>query len=208
MGPPGSDGEDGRDGMPGLSGPQGPQGSVGFPGMDGLDGSDGLLFVAPAPPGALVLFDHFADVGNVGTGETDLYSDTIPAGRLSVNGETILAEYSGIFAGAVTATEQLRVYFGGTLIFDSGALAITAATTPAFTVYVSLIRVSGTVVRAAVSAESGSSLLVGTAQYTEVTGLTLTNTQILKITGTAAGAGAANNEIVAKFGWVEYTPAA
>ena len=41
----------------------------------------------------------------------------------------------------------------------------------------------------------------------ELTGLTLSNTAVLKVTGQAAGVGAATNDIVAKLGWVQFVPA-
>lgn len=44
--------------------------------------------------------------------------------------------------------------------------------------------------------------------YTKVTGLTLSNTNILKITGEAAGVGAATDDIVAKLSTISWIPAA
>jgi hypothetical protein len=44
--------------------------------------------------------------------------------------------------------------------------------------------------------------------YTRITGLTLSNTNILKITGEAAGVGAATDDIVAKLSSVSWFPAA
>ncbi len=41
----------------------------------------------------------------------------------------------------------------------------------------------------------------------ELTGLTLSGSNILKITGQAAGTGAATNDIVAKMGFVEFKAA-
>lgn len=155
-----------------------------------------------------VLFDHFADAGNVAaTGETDLYSDTLAAGQLSANGAKVLSEYSGLFVLSATATRQVRVYFGGSLVFDSGTLSITGANA-FWDVCVSAIRESATVVRCSVTMSTSSAALVSYTQYQRVTGLTLSNTQVLKITGQAAGVGSADNDIVAKLGYVEYKPAA
>lgn len=146
------------------------------------------------------LFDHFADAGNTTTVETDLYSDSIPAGTLNTDGHKLVANYAGIFA-ANTTTKRVRGYFGGTLVFDSGALAMTAAVT-GWTVEVRVVRVSATVVR--IVAEFNGVALI-TPPYTEITGLTLTNAQIMKITGTA-GIGGANNDIVAKMSTVDFKP--
>lgn len=151
------------------------------------------------------IFDHYADAGNTTTSETDLYSDTLAAGLLAANGDKVVAQYSLSLVNS-TSTKQVKVYFGGTAIFDSGALTISAAAT--MNVEVTIIRVSSTVVRCKVTAATTGASTGAYAAYTEVTSLTLTNTQILKITGTAAGVGAATNDIVAKIGTVQWRSAA
>lgn len=153
------------------------------------------------------LFDHFASVGNIGLGEDELYSDTIAAGQLANNGEKLMAEYGGTFVtSGGTATRELKIYFEGTSIFATGALLITGAT--AWTVYVTVIRVSSSVVRTMVSLTTQGASLAAYTSYTEVTGLTLANTQVLKITGEAAGVGAATDDIIAKMASVEWLAAA
>jgi hypothetical protein len=152
------------------------------------------------------IFDHFVNAGNVTTGETDLYSDTLAASTLSVNGDKIEAQYAGVFVSSGTATRQVRVYFGGTLVFDTGTLTLSLSA--AWDCFVKCIRVSASVVRVAVSLTTEGAALAAYTAYTEVTGLTLTNTQVLKITGQAAGIGAATNDIVAKLGDVKFFPAA
>lgn len=152
------------------------------------------------------MFDHYVSAGNVSTTETDLFSDTIAANKLSVSGAKIQAEYGGVFVSSGTATRQIKMYFGGTAFFDSGALTLSLSA--AWTAYVSIICVSPTVVRAIVSMTTEGAALAAYTSFTEVTGLTLTNPNILKITGTAAGVGAATNDIVAKMGSVYYYPAA
>lgn len=151
------------------------------------------------------LFDHNTDAGNGTTVETDLYTNTLVAAALTTNGDKVTAVYSGIFVNS-TSTKQLKVYFGGTAIFDSGALSTAAA--GHWEVYVAVIRVSSSVVRCSVSMSASGVGTLAAANYTEVTGLTLANTQVLKITGTAAAVGAATNDIVAKLGIVEFLPAA
>lgn len=152
------------------------------------------------------IFDHYVSVGNVSTSETDLFSDTIPANKLGTSGTKIQAEYGGVFVSSGTATRQIKMYFGGTSFFDSGALTLSLSA--AWTAYVSIICVSPTVVRAIVSMTTEGAALAAYTSFAEVTGLTLTNPNILKITGTAAGVGAATNDIVAKMGSVYYYPAA
>lgn len=150
------------------------------------------------------LFDHFTDAGNVTTGETDLYSDIIPAGQLATNGDKIESEYGGSFVSSGTATREIKAYFGGTMIFDTGTLTVSLAA--AWTMYLTVIRVSASVVRCMVSLTTEGAALAAYTAYTEVTGLTLTNTQVFKITGQAGGVGAATNDIVAKLGTVAYFP--
>lgn len=149
------------------------------------------------------LFDHYADAGNTGTGEDDLYSDTTAASTFASNGDKIEAIYGGTFAAHGTATRTVKAYFAGTQLFTSGA--ITTVSASYWSLRVDLIRVSSTVVRYTVNLQFNlnDTELVSCG---ELTGLTLSNTNILKITGEAAGAGAATNDIVAKMGTVIFKP--
>lgn len=152
------------------------------------------------------LFQHFADAGNSTTTETDLYSDTTPASVLGSNGDKLVASYGGVFVSSGTATRQIKIYFGGTAIFDTGALTLSLSS--AWTVYLNIVRVSSTVVRYMVSFATQGAALSAYTSAGELTGLTLSNTNILKITGQAGGVGAATNDIVAKLSEVSWYPAA
>lgn len=151
------------------------------------------------------LKDYFTDQGNSTTTETDLYTHGTEANILSVNGNTTRAQYSGIFVSSATATRDLRLYFGGvTAFFDTGAL--TTAVSSNWNINITIIRVSATVARFSV-------VMTATGQTTitsvgEITGLTLSGSNILKVTGQAGSTGAATNDIVAKLGYVSYIPAA
>ena len=152
-----------------------------------------------------MLFNHFADAGNTTTAETDLYSDSIPGDTLVSNGSKVIAEYAGIFVNS-TSTKKIKAYFAGTAIFDSGALA--TAATSYWRLEIIVLRESSTIVRCSVSLiDTGTGTLSATT-YTRITGLTLSVANILKFTGTAAGAGAATNDIVAKLGTVRFEAAA
>lgn len=143
------------------------------------------------------IFDHYADVSNGTTVETDLYSDTIPASTLTSNGDKLIAEYVGTSASNGN-TKTIKVYFGGTSI---ASFTIPTGSIDPWKVTVTIIRDSSTSVRAMVQE------LVTTftnLSYATVTGLTLTNTNILKITGT----GGASSDITATLGTVIYQPAA
>lgn len=152
------------------------------------------------------LFDHYANAGNTTTAETDLYSDTISANQLGVNGDKLNLEYGGTFVSSATATRQVKLYFGGTVIFDTGALTLSLSS--AWTMYATIIRVSGTVVRYSVSFTTEGAALAAYTAVGELTGLTLSGTNVLKTTGQAAGVGAATNDIVAKLGAVSFASAA
>lgn len=148
-------------------------------------------------------FDHFADANNTTTTETDLYSDTLTAGKLATNGDKVFIDYGGTFTGAATATQRLKIYFGGTVVADTGALAVNTGT-PAWGAKTLCIRESSSVVRCNTNIDTGTTVLSASSYYTRVTGLTLSNTQVIKITGTAAGAGAASSQITATQGNIRY----
>ena len=152
------------------------------------------------------LFDHYATVNNGTTAETDLYSDTTAANQLLANGDKMFAQYGGTFVGDATSTQRLRAYFGGTAIFDSGALSIGVSTT-FWTLSVMVIRESSTIVRCTSSLTTSFATLNAYSKYQRITGLTLSNTNILKITGQAAGATGGSNQITAELGNVSYLSA-
>lgn len=154
------------------------------------------------------IFDNYTDVNNGTTSETDLYSNSITAGLLAVNGDKILATYQIVCTGAALASQDMRIYFGGTLIYDTGALSIGAVTSN-FTFEVTIIRESAAtastgIVRCSVAASTDFATLFPYSKYTRITGLTLGNAQVLKITGQASGAGAASNQITSKVGVVSF----
>lgn len=160
----------------------------------------------PSNTQAHPIFDHYTDAGNGTTVETDLYSDTIAAGQLGTNGAKLEIEYGGLFVSSGTAPREVRIYFAGTAIFDSGALTLSLSS--AWTAFGMIIRVSSTVVRYMVSFTTEGAALAAYTAVGELTGLTLSGTNILKITGQAAGIGAATNDIVAKLGVVMFAPGA
>lgn len=158
------------------------------------------------------LYDRFADANNSGTSETTLYSDNIGANRLINNGDKVIAQYGGTFTGAVSATQELRLYFGpngtnsDTKIFDTGALSLSTAS-PSWDMEITLIREASGNVRITVSIETSSTVLASSAQYTRITGLSLGSSQYLTLTGTAAGIAGASNQLTASMGYGQYVAA-
>lgn len=171
--------------------------------------SNGKLFTATGTnTGTLsqvggTIFSSFADVGNSTTTETDLVSNNFPANGFSADGQMIHATYFGTYVGS-TSTKQLRVKFDGTTIFDSTALAVAA--TGNWKITVDCVRASSTTARCSTDFSSNNALGRQDAQYTAVTVANWTSTRVLKITGQAAGAGAATNDIVLKGSKVQWQP--
>ena len=161
------------------------------------DNAGTLGWTTPAAAKVTPLFDYYSDVGNSGTSETDLYSSTLAAGELANNGDKLVIWYGINLPSASGATVNIRMYFGGSAIFGTGALTKLGAGW--MDIRVEIIRVSSTAIRYTAFFQNtgyGSVPLVGGA---ELAGLTLSSTNVIKITG-QAGAGGASNDIVAKCG--------
>lgn len=150
------------------------------------------------------LFNYVADV-SVGGAETDIFTSTLIASTFNANNEKIVAMYSGNFVTVGTELTQLKVYFAGTAIWDSTGVAPSTGTT-SWRVYVELIRVSSTVVRYAVSLNTTGASGYVYATSGELTGLTLSGTNIIKITGTSSGVGSGAGDIVGKMGYINFQP--
>lgn len=142
--------------------------------------------------------DFTSDVGNVGTGEDDLYSFTTIASTLAATGEKITAKYGGTMVASATDTRQIKVYFAGTVILDTGA--ITTAANSSWEINVMVIRTGTSTARSIVSFFDSGASVTNLVTETDITSLTFTNSNILKITGESAGVSVANNDIVAKLG--------
>lgn len=152
------------------------------------------------------IFDHYTDT-TVGGAEADIYTATTVANALGRNGDKIIAEYGGNFVTVGTELTQLKVYFAGTAIWDSTGVAPTTGTT-SWRVWVEIIRVSSTVVRYTVSLNTTGASGFVYCTVGELTGLTLSGTNILKITGTSSGVGSGSGDIIGKMGYVRWAPAA
>ncbi len=148
--------------------------------------------------------DHFVDAPS-GLTETDLYSDTLAADTLAVDGDKVTALYACTLVFS-TSTKQVRVYFGGSAIFDTGALTVSAA--GSLVIPVTIIRESATVVRYAISATTKAASTTEFAVVGRLTGLTLSSSNVLKITGLTAGVASASGDIVATMGTIARVPGA
>jgi hypothetical protein len=161
-----------------------------------------IAFASDVP---LQLKDFYKDVNTIGTSETDLLTYTVASNRLNAIGEKLIAIYSGTM-NDITASSQLKVYFAGILIADTGALTMT--TTEDWIINVSIIRTDSTNARAIVSVLTPKTSTSAYSKYTSLTGLNFTGTNILKITGTAGGSTGGSNDITATYGNIIWKPAA
>lgn len=169
-----------------------------------LLGSADLAAARAALGGYQTVDVDFTDAGNSGTSETVLFTYTIPASGLGVNGDRYEVQWSGVFVSSGTATRQLKAYLAGNNIFDTGALTISLAAS--WEIECMIMRVSATVVRYSISMTTQGAALAAYTAVGEVTGLTLSNTNIVELKGTAGGIGAATNDIVGKLAYVEKHP--
>lgn len=164
---------------------------------------DNISFLAASDTIELIS-DSYADVKSVTTAETTLATTTLRANLLANNGEKLEVVYGGVFVYHATATRRLRIYFGATSVFDSGAVAV--ASGGAWIIFMHIIRVSATVLRFVIRVDTQTTTAISEPSYiSEITGQDLTVANILKITGTAAGAGAASDDIwvrTAKIKWL------
>lgn len=182
--------------------------------------SAGLLTIEPTsnviaiPAGASTgfaklggaIFNSFADV-SVGGAETDIYSYTTAASTFGTDGDKVEATYGGNFVTIGTEATQLKVYFAGTAIWDSTAVTVSTGTT-SWRVRVELIRVSATVIRYTVSLNTTGASAYVYCTVGELAAITLSNTNILKITGTSSGAGSGVGDIIGKMSQVRWESAA
>lgn len=155
--------------------------------------------------GGVLPFDNYTDV-TVGGAETDIYSATLLASTFNVNGDKVIAMYGGNFVTVGTELTQLKVYFAGTAIWDSTGVAPATGTT-SWKVLVSIIRKTSTSVVYTVSLNTTGATGYVYCTSSELTALTLSNTNILKITGTSSGVGSGVGDIVGKMGFIEIKPA-
>lgn len=143
------------------------------------------------------LKSNVTDAGNVGAGEDDLMTYTIPAGLLITNGDYL--EFTMTFTFAANANnKQVKIYYGGTTIYASGAQAQNDGM---MQVKGSIIRTGATTQRITFDQDNNTTLFTDVAGYTTA-GETLSGTVILKATGEATS----NDDIVQRLLTVRYFP--
>lgn len=137
--------------------------------------------------------------GNILTGDDTLQSYSVPADCLSTNGDTLFGTCSGTFA-ATANNKTLRIKFGATTIFDSGALAIAAATD--WVLQWEIIRTGAATQKCSARLITSSATQLAYADYSTA-GETLSGAVTLLITGEAT----ATNDIVKEMFKLRWEPA-
>jgi len=138
---------------------------------------------------------NLTEVGNIGAGEDDLMSYTVPANTLSTNRQYIHFSAAGIFA-ATANNKRIRVRFGTALLYDTGALVTTTAEN--WSIEGWIIREAAAVQKCIIKFVSSDAALVADADYVGATE-DLTAALALRLTGEAT----ANNDIVEEMSIVE-----
>lgn len=135
-------------------------------------------------------------VGNVGTGEDDLMTFSVIANVLSTNGMYIKFRAAGTVANTANA-KRLRVKFGATTMFDTGAGGIPTSAAADWFVEGLIIRTGSATQKAIVWGRLGTTVFA--PDYT-TPAETLTGAVTLKLTGEATS----NNDVVQEIMIVEY----
>lgn len=148
-----------------------------------LEGSTIWLYRSP------IIETQSTNASNVGTAETDLHSQSINAGEYFVNnGDNVSAEAWGI---ATASGPNVKMYFNGTVI---GNFTLTSFTASSWKIVAKIVRISSTQVWSIVECAAEVNIF-NAVQFTNITGLDLTTTKVIKTTAT----GSASNDVTEKY---------
>jgi len=136
-------------------------------------------------------------VGNVGTGEDNLITYTVPGNLLTVNLDRIKFTSAGTFAANIN-NKRIRVYFGTTVLLDTTALALNGGD---WAIDWEVIRTGAATQKAWCRFSSSNTLLTSLVDYTAPT-MTLSSNQTFKLTGEATS----NNDISQELLTIDYCP--
>ena len=137
-------------------------------------------------------------VGNVGTGEDDLMSFSVPASTLGTDLDSVWFETAGTIANNVNA-KRIKVKFGATTIFDTGAAGIPISAAIDWCCSGRIVRTGAATQKCFVSFNTNNATLAAYADYATAAE-TLSGAVTFKLTGEAVS----NNDIVEEaliIGW-------
>lgn len=146
-----------------------------------------------------VSYTNFTTTGNTAATETDAFSHSVTAATLGTDGESLEFVAAGTFAATANVDKRIKVVFGSTTVFDTGNLAITAASS--WNLKGTIIRTGATAQKVSISLSTSSASLASYSQYT-ASAETLANALTLKLTvnGTSA------NDTVGEFYKEQWLP--
>lgn len=147
-----------------------------------------------------VLDSNTTAVGNVGTGEDDLITYTIPASTLLNTGDSIAAEMYVDVANNANQ-KRLKVWFGSATIFDTQPTGLLVATAYAIKFDIRIFKDGSNTQRYTVDYTANGGLLgslYGTATQTD------TSTIVIKCTGETNAA--SNDDVRQRFQFVKLDP--
>jgi len=152
--------------------------------------------IGPTAREVRVLNSQFADAGNVGAGEDNLQTFSVPAGTLAYDGDSLVVDMTFTCAANVN-NKQFKAYFGATAVYASGTVAANGDT---LSLRMVVVRTGAATQRAWVMASSSNSSFAvsGFATPTE----TLSGAVVVKATGQAT----VDNDCVQKASTVEFRP--
>jgi len=131
-----------------------------------------------------IVYLSTASVGNVGSGEDTLATFTLPASTLGLNnGQKITLDAAGSFSADIK-DKRLKLHFGSTAIFDSGAM--TAPSGGRWRIRAEVVRTSATTQVAFVTVDTNNTVLqtvTGYPEFKATPGETLSGAIVVKCTG-------------------------
>lgn len=152
---------------------------------------NGSVWAPSQPINVDILNTITTSVGNVGTGEDDLMTYTVPAATCTQAGDSIYFEQT-FATGNSANTKQIRVYFAGTKIYESSATDLDL-----YHVQIQgrIVRMTSTTARAFVwvtQYSNSGTMYTPSSLFNDTFAVTWANTNILK----ATGQGTSNDDIV------------
>ncbi len=110
------------------------------------------------------LYVNTTQTGNAAGAETNAFSHSIAANTLTTNGASLEFYAAGTFATSASVDKRVKVVYGGTTLFDTGALAVTVAAD--WSLRGSIIRTGAATQKAVVTFESSDAALRASTDYT------------------------------------------
>lgn len=145
-----------------------------------------------------VLETNTTEVGNVGVGEDNLMTYTLPGFSLQKTGDSVRVRAAGVFA-ANANNKNVKLYFGATVVVTTGALAFNGTE---WSIDAIIMRDGAAAQKASGTLITNDALLPVTTNYI-APGETMTGAITIKCTGE----GTSNNDIVQEMFIIEYLPA-